>query len=299
MDGTLFRYWFFPKRWKRWSDGKRFSFIAMLILIAGGCSLLPLLLLPTRVGQGIFGYVAELLGMVFFLIVNISSALSGATLITRERELNTWEALQLSPIGMVAIVRGKWLARTLFAMGSVGLFVPFWLLFAAVVLSMNDGPERAYYTGEGNLPGGWIALRLGIFLGWLAIRILVHVVPFVSLGMLVSACTRKTRTAIALTAGLTVLVLPILLYFFLLSFSVFDANRNFAQAFALWPILPNSFEGYTAGAMISEHWRIDLLADLFWIAALPAVLLFLTLRACRRSERAPSKWKVTQMPHGV
>jgi len=299
MDATLFRYWFFPKRWRRWSVGKRFGFIAVMLLVIGGVSLLPLSLLPTRAGQGIGGYLEELLGMLFFFIVNVSCALAGSTLITRERELQTWEALAQTPIGIPAIVRGKWLARTLFASGSVGLFVPFWLIFTAVVLFLNEGEERVYYTASGQMPTSWVAMRFGIFLLWLAIRILGHAAPFVSIGLLVSACCRKTRTAIALTAGIVVLILPMALYLLMLTFSVFDDQRPLGIALGLWPILPNSFEGFTADSLVSTHWQADLVADTFWIVLLPLLLLFCATRVCRRLERAPSKWKVKSMSHGV
>jgi ABC-type Na+ efflux pump permease subunit len=299
MDTTLFRYWFFPKRWRRWSDGQRFSFVALTLCLIGGLSFLPLILLPTHVGEGFVGYGEEVLGMLFFFIVNVSSALAGSTLITRERDLRTWEALAQTPIGIPAIVRGKWLARTLFAVGSVGLFVPFWLVFTAVILSMNDGETRAYYTASGEMPHAWVAARLGIFLLWLAMRVLGHAIPFVSIGLLVSACCSKTRTAIALTAGIVVLILPTALYFLMIGFNLFHDSRSFSTAFGLWPILPNSFEAYTAGSLVSSHWANDLFADIFWIVLLPILLVFCASRISRRLERPPSKWKVKSMPHGV
>ncbi|MCW3099208.1 MAG: hypothetical protein JWL77_4826 [Chthonomonadaceae bacterium] len=299
MDTTLFRYWFFPKRWRRWSDRQRFGFLALMLAVIGGFSFLPLTLLPTHVGEGMFGYVEELLGMLFFFGVNVGSALAGATLIARERDLRTWEALAQTPIGISAIVRVKWLARTLFAVGSVGLFVPFWLVFTAVILSMNEGETRVYYTASGEMAPWWTAARFGIFLLWLAIRIVGHVVPFVSIGLLVSACCSKTRTAIAVTAGIVVLLLPMALYFLMIGFSVFNDDRSFSSAFGLWPILPNSFDAYTAGSLVSSHWANDLGADIFWIVALPIILLVFASRICLRTDRAPTKRKVKLMPHGV
>lgn len=299
MDGTLFRYWFVPTRWRRWSDSKRFWFTATLLLVIGSITMIPVVLLPFRIGEGIFGYSAELLGMVFFLIVNIASALAGATLITRERELQTMEALTLTPMGLPAIVRSKWLARTLFVMSTIALFVPFWLLLAGAVLSLNESASHAYYTANGQMPSGWVAARLGIYLGWLATRIVGHALPFVSLGVLVSACCRKTRTAIALTAGIVVLILPTVLYFLMLGFSVFDDQRNLITAIGLWPILPNTFDTYTATGLLSQRWQNDLTADFLWIVVLPAILLECTLYLCRRPERRPFLKKAKPISHGV
>lgn len=313
MDATLFRYWFFPKRWRLWTDSKRFAFLEVLAIVTALLSFLPLLLLPAQIGKGIFGYLEEWLGILFFLIVNVACALAGATLITRERELGAWEALTLTPIGASAIVCGKWLARTLFTTGAIGLFVPFWLVFTAVVLYQNDGEERAYYTASDQMPQWWTAARLGIFLVWLAIRIVGHAVPFVSIGLLVSACCRKTRTAIAVTAGIVVLALPMTLYFLMSALEVLnltvksqgaDVYNQFPVGFALsacglWPILPNDFESFTAHSLISTHWASDLTADILWIVVLPAILLYCAARICSRTERLPLKRKVKTISHGV
>lgn len=299
MDTTLFRYWFWPPRWRRWSDGRRFAFLGLLLALVGGFSFLPLLLLPARMGEGLNGYLELLLGVLFFLIVNVACALAGATLITRERELGAWEALVLTPVGMPAIVRGKWLARTVLAMGGIGVFVPFWLLFTGVVLFLNDGEERAYYTGDGKLPFVWTAARLGFFLGWLAVRILGHAVPFVSIGLLVSALCRKTRAAIGLTATTVVLILPVALYLLFWGLSRIDQELDFVSSAILWPILPNDFNSFTAHSLVSTHWAFDLTADILWIVVLPAALLLLTLRLCRRPERLSIRRKGKPGSHGV
>ncbi len=310
MDATLFRYWFVPKRWRLWSDGKRFGFMAFLFLVVGGLSFLPLLLLPARIGEGFDGYWAQLLGLLFFLVVNVACALAGAPLITREYELGSWESLVLTAVGMPRIVRFKWLARTLFAMGSIGIFVPFWLLLTSVVLYLNDGEDRAYYTKGGHLPHTWSALRLGIFLLWLAIRIPCHAIPFVTLGAFISACCRKTRRAIGITLTSVVLlqVALILLYLASMGGNVFvtstakgsEAFHNFFLRIGLlWPFLPNSYDDYSAHSLLSKNWQNDLTGDVVWILVVPAALLFFTLRLCRRTERTLSHRKVKQIPHGV
>jgi len=298
MDGTLFRYWFFPKRWRLWSDSKRFGFLVGLLVLIGSFSLLPLLLLPARIGEGFFGFVELLLGMLFFLVVNVASALAGATLITRERELGAWEALVITPIGMNAILRGKWLARTLFTMGSIGLFVPFWLLFTGVVLYMNDGEDRAYYTNEGHLPHWWTAVRLGIFLVWLAFRIVGHAVPFVSLGMAVSACYRKTRSAVSLTLTIVLVLLPLALWLLFCCCGPGEDAR-LLSSLCLWPLFPNEYNSFTADSFVSQFWTIDLVADICWIVVLPILLLSVTPGLCRRLERGPTQRKVKPMSHGV
>ncbi len=164
MDGTLFRYWFFPAWWRRWSDGKKFSLSVVVLALFGGISLSPLLLLPTRIGRGYGGYLELVFGAIFLLAVNIGCTLAGATLITREKDRGAWEALQITPVGVGTVVRGKWLARTLLCAGWIGLFVPFWLLCTGIVLYLNDEERNAYYTATGTKPVWWTAARLGIYL---------------------------------------------------------------------------------------------------------------------------------------
>lgn len=274
MYYVLYRYWIMPSCWRRWPSPARWMVVMACIGIALWLGSIPLLRwLPERRDEGIRGFDTELSGMLFLALVDIGSAIAGATVLAGERERGTWELLLLTRLGIARIVRAKIAARAILAMGVVALMLPFWLAWAYETLAVNASWDKPFYTDHGRLPTSFTALRMGIFLLWLAVRILGRVVSFVTLGAAISARCKRVRTALIVTTG-TIFVACVLIWFVLVEFGAVDLlfpalPKQTVYTIVGWPLLPNDWEHFTPTNLISTRWRVDLLNDILWIGALP------------------------------
>lgn len=296
MDLTLFRYWIFPLRWRRWPRLVRWGLTLALIGLSLYLGSIPLLVwLPDHAWAGFDGYFVLFEGMVFLALVDIGAALAGATILAAERERGTWEPLTLTPLGIAAIVRTKLMARALLCAGVVALTLPFWLAQAYEVLAVNDGEERAYFSGDGHLSSAWVAARIGLYLAWLALRIVGRVLPFLTWGLALSARCARTRTALMLTAG-SLFGLCIALWFAVgpsLAFLFPKLPSRDLMLIAGWPLFPNDFMYYARTGLVSTKWRADLIADGIWLVILPYLLYRLAVRWSVRARIAAPKSRLS------
>ena len=286
MNYPLYRYWIPPSRWRQWSVARRLTVIIVALAASFSLACIPLCVwLPQHAWSGWSGYFVPQFGMIFLAIVDVGAAVAGATVIASERERGTWEPLLLTSLGVSRLVRVKFAARLVLCMLVVGLALPFWLGWAYEVLVDNDRDVNAYYTANGTLPHFHVALRLSLFLMWLAIRIVGRTVPFTAFGLAVSARCKRVRTAILIAISSLIGVCVVLWH--CLPNGAWGSHLYMnpigavAASLLVWPISPNSYDGYSATGLLPGEWRMDLYADLLWLLAIPAFWLWMAIRWSR------------------
>jgi hypothetical protein len=289
MNDALYRYWILPSRWRRWPRWKRWCTGSLLAVSIFWLSSVPFRVWrPESAWQGRSGYEVLQDGMLFFMLVNLASALVGAAAIAGERERGTWEALLLTRLGVTAIVRAKLLSRAALMSGLVALTLPFWLMWTYQVLEVNNRSSLAFYADAAAFAPAKTALRIGLFLSWLSVRLVGRVLTFATLGLAISARSRQTRRALALT-GFLITLLCVTLWvengLLCVVFGYPSLPLSLAGRVIGWPMLPNDFEYFTQSGIVSTLWREDLLADALWLVLLPSVFFRLAVRWGRRPDR--------------
>jgi ABC-type Na+ efflux pump permease subunit len=251
---------------------------------------------PHHAWGGFEGFAVLIYGMLFFIGISILSALTGATAISSERERGTWESLLLTSLGVRAIVRAKLLSRVALLAGLVALTLPFWLTWANEVLEVNNtGP---FNRGLAHSAPYRLAVRMSLFLVWLAVRIVGHVLPFAALGLAVSARCCYTKTALIVT-GVLACGLCALTWFLRFNMQLFTPPlfTDYLIMIAFWPLMPNDFTYYTMTGPVSTHWQMDIIADTVWLSLIPYLLFRLAVRWSRRPDRVPNWFE--RRAHGL
>ncbi len=300
MDIVLYRYWILPSRWRRWPIRVRLLLALGLVAVSLSLGLIPLCIwLPHQDWQGFDGFGAFFCGIGFLSMVDLFAGLAGATLLAGERDRGTWESLQLTPLGTRCLVRIKLICRCLLCGMIAALTLPFWLGWAYEVLAVNNtgpfdrSPELAFR----------VAVRMTIFLIWLAVRITGRVIPFVALGMATSARSRSQRNALAITA-IVVIAIQVGAYFAagplgsLLHLWSPHLPLDPLNAVLWWPLIPNDFSYYSMTGLLSSQWRADMVGDVVWLGALPYLFYRLAVRWSRRPTKSRDMAAIERGAHG-
>src|SRR5438105_4284615 len=108
MVSPILRYWLYPACWRRWPVAARWGIAVSGCAISVWLATIPLRIwLPQKAWQGFDGYGAEMLYMLFLLLLSAALSCAGALIIAPERERQTWDSLFLSPVGIPAMIRAK------------------------------------------------------------------------------------------------------------------------------------------------------------------------------------------------
>ena len=265
-----------PSFWRRWPGLARLGIVLACCLISLWIATIPLFVwLPRKAWQGWDGYGAELIYMVFLVLLSLFLTLAGSLTIAPERERQTWESLYITPIGVSALVRAKLVCRLVRCAVPILLMLPFWIAWGFEVLTING-------AGPAGKPDALTSLRLTIFLGWLSLRTLGHILPCVTLGMLISALCRKARAALGIACVAVVGYGSAIWALSNIPFPGFAPQTEKGSKLLLWPILPVDWSHYESGGIVSSYWASDVIADTAWIIVLPIVCYWLTVWRCRK-----------------
>ena len=273
----LYRYWMVPSFWRRWPALARMATLTLCIAVSLLLAGIPLFVwLPNKSWQGWDGYSALLFYMGFLILLSFFLTLAGSLTIAPEHERQTWESLYLTPLGVPAVVRAKLLCRLIRCGSAILLTLPFWVAWGYEVLTINKvGPVESHSSLS--------PVRLSIFLSWLSLRTVGHMLPCVAVGMLISAYSRKARTAMSLACS-AVVAYGSLAWGLSSMPGLYLSSRQVEVCTKLiwWPTLPVEWQNYDAGSLVSTSWNSDVMADVVWMALIPALCYWLTVRRCRR-----------------
>lgn len=278
MD-SIYRYWLVPSSLRRRSRPVRLCVVLGCALLSVWLMTIPLeVWLPRKTWEGWDGFTAELLYMAFLLVLSVFLLCAGALTIAPERDRQTWESLIVAPFGVPSIVRAKLFARILRCAGFLLILVPFFVAWAYEVLTING-------VGPADPKSPLRDTRLTIYLCWLGARLIGHILPFVSIGVLISSFCRRSRTALSLAItsmiGYVALIWglsspPLANYFTGISAEV-------AGQICLWPWSPPYYYNYETGWLISNQWTFDAAGDAVWLIIIPIACYFISVRRCKRS----------------
>jgi ABC-type Na+ efflux pump permease subunit len=215
--------------------------------------------------------------MAFLLVLSVFLTCAGALTIAPERERRTWESLVASPYGVAAIVRAKLVARVLRCAVLALILTPFFIAWAFEVLCINE-------TGPGDPGSRYYHARMSIYLAWLGLRLIGHVLPFVSLGVLISSSCRRARTA--LVAAIVVVMGYVALIWGMSSVplpeSVQHALSGIAGYVIIWPFTPADWQSFEPNSLVSHYWWRDAIGDVVWMMVIPLIAYALSVRRCKR-----------------
>lgn len=277
MIDPMYRYWLYPSCWRRWPAVVRMGIAATACGISIWLATIPLLVwLPHRAWESWDGLGAELIYMAFLILLSLLLILAGSLAIAPERDRQTWESLVVTPLGVPRIVRAKLCCRLLRCSAFIALLLPFWIAWAFEVLSLNS-------AGPAETSSGLAAARMTIYLIWMGLRTVGHVLPCVSLGLLISSFCRRGRTALtiacAAVAGYGLLLWGLSAVW---PTGLSDPANEICTRLFMWPFLPVEWDFYEPGSFVSSHWVADAISDAAWLIVLPLLCYALAVWRCKR-----------------
>ena len=289
----LIRYWLFPGQLRRLPILGKAALALGFVLATAGVTLLILRQKPVSIGTGPLMIPAAVLFIGLPSILCIAGTFAGAGLVAGERQKQTWETILLTPLPVREVVALKLISR-----------IALCLLVAAPAVAWLDAVLYQVVRANGfsfsgaDVPAGIYRLRVAIYLAWTPLHVLAHLVPFVVLGMSVSARSRRVNEA--LLASSTILIAYAVLFWQVYTTlrvrHVLDSpSPGLPLELFRWPVLPFlSGEFSSAHSVLSLGWQNNLAADLIWTLVIPALLLIPTI-AWSRLPQTSNKFR--NSPH--
>jgi len=286
----LIRYWLFPGRLRRLPLAGAIALVLAIVLVTSGLTVAIVRQRQYAVTTGplMIPGIVLLIGLPSILC--IFGTFAGATLIAGERQKQTWETLLLSTLSVPKVVLLKLATRLVFCL-LAAVPVTTWLTALMYKVVQDNG----FFSVTVAPPPAIRATRIAIFLSWTFLHVIAHLVPFVALGMAVSARSKRVNEAL-LASSVILIVYVVLFWQMFTTLHVKDLLESSHPALTLeifrWPVLPYlSGEYPTARNILPEGWRNTLAADLIWTLAVPALLLVPAIAWSRldRRQTAASK----------
>ena len=130
-------------------------------------------------------------------------------------------------------------------------------------------------------------LRTALVVIWMPLQTLAHLLPFVTLGLVVSAGCRKVNHALMASSAI-LMAYAVLFWQLCTTFRVSDmvnkSNPGLWFVLLRWPALPFLSGDYSTGrSILPDGWQNNLAADLIWSLLVPALLLPIAIRWGRLS----------------
>jgi hypothetical protein len=291
--GTLFHYWIIPGKLRRLPRLAKIGLISVIIVLAVlFSSSVPYSLAIRSRSDYDYPPLFELFSALPMLAYNLLPSLlcilgliAGAMAIAPERQKQTWEPLLLTRLRLTDVVHAKILVRIAQCLLlTLPLYLP--LMLAYWLYSQNH-PQYFLTTYDERtgqelpLSPALVTLRLWIYLIWTCVSTGGHLLMGTLLGMAISARCQKLQTALIFCGALIAFYGGT--YFWCQAYYYYPSpgDPNLHAHLYYWPAVPYLDTYFTGLDAAPSQWKLNLVADIAWMAALPAVCYLLTLHGCR------------------